>query len=80
MSSTQQIMIIDLVNDRQVRLDVNSRQIYIDTFIITSKPDQPLYLNETQGKYQVVLGNSSPNVVELNFSNSKAKIMIDFTV
>ena len=80
MSSTRQIMITDLVSERQVRLDVNSRQIHIDTFTITSQPDRPLHLNETQAKYQITMGNYSPNTVELNFSNSKDKIRIEFSI
>ena len=80
MPSTQQVTIVDVISSRHIRLDVNFRQIHLDNVTVTSQPNQPLSLNETQGKYQVVMGNYSSNAVELNFSNSKEKIIIEFTI
>ena len=80
MPSTRQIMITDVISDRQIRLDLQSHQIHIGTVTVTSQANQPLSLNETQGKYQVAIGNYSPSAVEINFSNSKEKIIVEFTI
>lgn len=77
---TKQVTIIDITSDRQIQLDLQSRQIFVNTFILTSKQNQPLFLTETRGKYQLSLGNYGADAVELNFLNSKEKIIIEFTV
>ncbi len=78
MPNIKQIAIADFLSHKLVRFDGLSRQLQIDSTIISLSNNQSLSLKETLGNYSLTLIQANSVFWELAFDNYEEKIIIEF--